>query len=225
MATEQIHALTLPEEDSFLRDIEALNKFQQIVKQHLTNGHDFGVIPGTKKPTLLKPGAEKISKLLGLADHYEIIDRVEDWEKPLFRYLIRCSLVSVATGMIISQGLGECNSMEARYRWREAKRRCPSCGAEAIIKGKEAYGGGWICFKKMGGCGATWRDDDERITSQQSGRVANDDVYSQVNTILKISKKRSLVDAALSAGRLSDMFTQDLEERIASRSADFDGQR
>ena len=34
-------------------------------------------IPGTNKPTLLKPGAEKIAKLLGLADSYEIMDRQE----------------------------------------------------------------------------------------------------------------------------------------------------
>ena len=40
----------------------------------------------------------------------------------------------------------------------------------------------------------------------------NEEVYSEVNTILKIGKKRALVDAALSAGRLSEIFTQDLED-------------
>lgn len=215
MMTEQPNALALPEEEHFLSEIEALDRFQRIVKQRLVQGHDFGVIPGTQKPTLLKPGAEKITKLLGLADHYEILDRAEDWDRPLFRYLIRCTLVSVSTGVIISQGLGECNSMEARYRWREAKRRCPACGAEAIIKGKEQYGGGWVCFKKQGGCGATWPDNDARIMEQKVGLVENEDVYSLVNTILKIAKKRALVDAALSAGRLSDMFTQDLEDGVA----------
>jgi len=43
-------------------------------------------------------------------------------------------------------------------------------------------------------------------------RVPNDDIFSQVNTILKMSKKRAMVDAALSAGRLSDLFTQDMED-------------
>jgi len=32
---------------------------------------------------------------------------------------------------------------------------CPECGVtSAIIKGKEEYGGGWLCFAKKGGCGA-----------------------------------------------------------------------
>ena len=43
-------------------------------------------------------------------------------------------------------------------------------------------------------------------------RLDNEDIYSQVNTILKMAKKRALVDAALSAGRLSQVFTQDIED-------------
>lgn len=35
---------------------------------------------------------------------------------------------------------------------------CPVCGVAAIIKGREEYGGGWLCFKKKGGCGAKWPD-------------------------------------------------------------------
>lgn len=37
--------------------------------------------------------------------------------------------------------------------------KCPTCGANAIIKGKEEYGGGWLCFKKKGGCGDKFTDD------------------------------------------------------------------
>lgn len=205
-------ALTLPDEQTFKGDIQAINKFQQIVRANLLEDQDYGVIPGTTKPTLLKPGAEKIAKLLGLSDQYEILDRQEDWSKPFFRYLIKCSLISVSNGVIVCEGLGECNSMEVKYRWRETKRICPTCGAEAIIKGKEQYGGGWICFKKIGGCGAKWDDGAEAIVKQKVGRVENEEIFDQVNTILKMAKKRSLVDAALSAGRLSNIFTQDMED-------------
>ena len=38
--------------------------------------------------------------------------------------------------------------------------RCPSCGkAGAIIKGKDEYGGGWVCFIKKKGCGAKFTTD------------------------------------------------------------------
>ena len=208
----EITALTLPDEDQFRADVAAINRFQQLVHVTLIPDQDYGIIPGTQKPTLLKPGAEKIAKLLLLSDQYEIVSSTEDWDKPLFRYLIKCSLVHIGTGALISEGLGECNSMEAKYRWREARRKCPTCGAETIIKGKEMYGGGWICFKKIGGCGEKWPDDSPIIEDQPSGLVENEDIYSQVNTILKMGKKRALVDASLSAGRLSNIFTQDIED-------------
>ena len=35
---------------------------------------------------------------------------------------------------------------------------CPACGKAAIIKGKAEFGGGWVCFKKKGGCG--WKGLD-----------------------------------------------------------------
>jgi len=212
MEGENITALTLPDEEQFRNDMQAINRFQQIVHSTMIVDLDYGIIPGTQKPTLLKPGAEKIAKLLGLSDQYEILDKAEDWDKPLFRYLIKCQLIHLATNAVISEGLGECNSMEGKYRWRDSKRKCPMCGAETIIKGKEQYGGGWICFTKIGGCGAKWDDGDPEIESQTIGRVENEDIYSQVNTILKMAKKRALVDAALSAGRLSDIFTQDMED-------------
>jgi len=209
---EQSTALALPDEEQFKHDMQAINRFQQIVHKTMIVGLDYGVIPGTQKPTLLKPGAEKIAKLLGLSDQYEILDKAEDWDKPLFRYLIVCRLIHLASGSVISEGLGECNSMESKYRWRDSKRKCPYCGAEAIIKGKREYGGGWICYGKIGGCGEKWPDGDPDIENQEVGKVENEDIYSQVNTILKMAKKRALVDAALSAGRLSDIFTQDVED-------------
>lgn len=186
-------ALALPDETQFRQDIQAINRFQAIVHQNLVVNQDYGVIPGTTKPTLLKPGAEKIAKLLGLSDQYEIIDRQEDWNKPFFRYLVKCKLIHVATQSLISEGLGECNSMESKYRWRWLSERDLPVGidrSKLIAQERTAKTGGhWTVF-----------------------RFENDDIYSQVNTILKMSKKRALVDAALSAGRLSNVFTQDMED-------------
>lgn len=186
-------ALALPDEQSLSRDLRAINRFQQVVHANMVEGQDYGVIPGTKKPTLLKPGAEKIAKLLGLADHYEIVDRQEDWDKPFFRYLVKCNLVAIQTGITISEGLGECNSMESKYRYRWlGERDLP----EGIDKAKLVSE---IRHSQTGGRWTVYRFD-------------NEDIYSLVNTILKMGKKRALVDAALSAGRLSNVFTQDIED-------------
>ena len=39
------------------------------------------------------------------------------------------------------------------------KTLCPLCGKDAIIQGKPEYGGGWLCYKQKGGCGAKFTFD------------------------------------------------------------------
>jgi hypothetical protein len=191
-----------------------LKQLQEFMASVMVKDQDYGLIPGTPKPTLFKPGAEKLCEVYGLAPDVEVTNRVEDWEKGFFHYEVRCRLISKRTGLVVATGLGSCNSMEDRYRWRNAKRTCPDCGQPAIIKGKAEYGGGFLCFRKQHGCGAKFGEDDPRITQQPVGRVPNDDPYSLVNTILKMGKKRSLIDATLSATRSSGIFTQDVEDFV-----------
>lgn len=189
-----------------------LKELQQFVKEVMVEDEDYGVIPGTNKPSLYKPGAEKLCEIYGLAPMVEVTQRVEDWDRGLFAYEVKTSLVSKRTGQVVATGVGSCNSMEGRYRWRDSQRACPKCKNETIIKGKAEYGGGWLCFAKKGGCGAKFADGDASIEGQSVGRVENDDPYTLVNTILKMAKKRSHVDATLSATRSSAIFTEDVED-------------
>jgi hypothetical protein len=206
-------AIDLPAEIVVRQKLDEVAAFQKLIHATLIRDHDYGIIPGTAKPTLFKAGAEKTTKLLGLADTYVILEKVQDWDKPLFAYEIKCQLVSIATGVVVAEGLGECNSYEAKYRWRQGVRTCPECQQEgSIIKGKREFGGGWLCWQKKEGCGAKWPDGAKVIESQIVERIPNPDIYDQVNTLLKMAKKRALVDAALSVGRLSDLFTQDMED-------------
>lgn len=174
----------------------------------MVEGEDYGQIPGTPKPTLYKPGADKLCELYGLTDSYRIIDRIVDFDRGLFDYEIECTLSR--DGQPIATGLGSCSSFEGKYRWRDSKYKCPACGKETIIKGKEEWGGGWVCFKKKGGCGAKFEAGDPQIEGQEMGQVENEDIATLKNTILKMAKKRSKVDATLAATRSSGVFTQDI---------------
>lgn len=131
-----------------------ITQFQQVIQKTLHQGHDFGIIPGTDKPTLLKPGAEKILMMMGLRSEFEIVDSTRDFEKGFFQYQVRCKLLRGNT--VITEGLGACNTREKKYM-------------------------------KM-------------------------DPYTMDNTVLKMAKKRALVDAALLVASLSDVFTQDIED-------------
>src|SRR5512139_426489 len=55
---------------------------------------DFGRIPGVDKPTLLKPGAEKLTVLFGLEARFNLVDREERWadNPPFFFYRYECVL-------------------------------------------------------------------------------------------------------------------------------------
>lgn len=134
--------------------INKIGQFQKVVQSQLTQNHDYGVIPGTPKPTLLKPGAEKILMLLGLRSEFDIVDSTRDFDKGFFQYQVKCKLYH--GDMLVTEGLGSCNNRERKYI-------------------------------KM-------------------------DPYTMDNTVLKMAKKRALVDAALLVGSLSDIFTQDLED-------------
>lgn len=198
--------------------VDAINRRQIVERMRsgniLRTGIDFGVIPGSSKPTLLKPGAERLCSAFGLNPQFELVNCVERWEpdNPLFHYQYRCRLIHIESGREFATGMGSCNSMESKYRWRKAQRTCPNCGAAAIIKGKAEYGGGWLCFKKNGGCGAKFADGDQAIEAQAVGNVPNDDVFSLVNTIDKMAQKRALIAATLIGANASEFFTQDVED-------------
>jgi hypothetical protein len=197
-----------------------LYEFQEFVQSYMKEGEDYGTIPGTPKPTLYKPGADKLCELYGLSDSYRILDKTEDFDKGLFDYNIECTIVSRRDGTLVSTGLGSCNSYEGKYRWRDLQRVCPVCGKSAIIKGKQEYGGGWLCFKKKDGCGYKFADGDQTIEGQAAGKVQNEDIATLKNTILKMAKKRAKIDATLAATRSSGIFTQDMDD--ISHPQDFD---
>lgn len=193
-----------------------LAEFQQFVSEYMKKDEDYGIIPGVDKPSLFQPGADKLSELYGLAPTFpdERTIRNVDWSMtpPLFDYEVTCVLLSKRTGMVVAEGKGSCSSYEAKYRWRDSKRLCPLCSQPTIIKGKEEYGGGYLCWTKRGGCGAKFADGDPKIEGQVLGRVPNEDIADIKNTILKMAQKRAKIAAVLCATRSSGVFTQDVED-------------
>lgn len=206
---------------------QAVERHQSLVKFVSTlmrEDKDFGKVPGTDKPTLFKPGAEKLTTFFGLSKRFHLAEKVEDWSggdhggEPFFYYSYRCALYN--SDLLIAESDGSCNSFESKYRWRKAERVCPACGASAIIKGREEYGGGWVCFKKKSGCGAKFEGGDPEIEGQQVGRIPNPDICDLVNTIQKMAQKRAFIAATLLAVNASEFFTQDIEDLVEGPNGD-----
>jgi hypothetical protein len=201
----------------------------EFVQKILRPGTDFGNVPGTDKPTLLKPGAEKLCTFFGLRKVPEVIEKVQDWTgaehggEPFFYYIYRYNLYH--GDVLVASGDGSCNSWEKKYRYRNADRACPQCGAAAIKRSKYPpredphAQPGWYCYGKAGGCGGNFAADDPSIAQQKAGRVPNPDVADVVNTVLKMAQKRALVAATLLAVNASDFFTQDVEDQVDEHEA------
>ena len=176
-----------------------------------------------KQYSLYKPGAEKLLEVYGYACFYEVVTkRVLMPEDPLnpfrphgpyFEWDIIAHVYSKRSGNELGQGVGSCNSMETKYRYRDGKRKCPACGEEALMYGKPEYGKGefkgvkhWLCYARNGGCGESFKVNEPKIVDQEVGKIPNPDMWDIMNTIEKMAAKRAIVHAAISLTRSGGLF-------------------
>ncbi|MUH00618.1 hypothetical protein F7734_53465 [Scytonema sp. UIC 10036] len=211
---------------------QAKSHYQIIVdfiKSVMREGVDYGTAPGVSKPSLLKPGAEKLAQLFNLRPEFQILESVSDWsgkehglEEPVFFYRYKCVLFyprfpkDGEQSKPVGEGIGSCNSLEKKYRYRRQSRVCPKCGQETIFTSND---GSFYCWAKKGGCNAKYAANDEAIIDQPTGLIKNPDIYEQVNTIDKMSQKRALIAAILVTCGVSEFFSQDIEN-ISSNNDD-----
>lgn len=109
---------------------------------------DFGVIPGTKSPSLFKAGAEKIVNAYGFFTRYSIESKIEDPERPLFMYTVKCELTKVAnngTEYIFTTGYGSANTFEKRNgrndAWNSANSTLKMAQKRALVSAAISVGG------------------------------------------------------------------------------------
>jgi hypothetical protein len=190
--------------------VERLAVIREAQDKAMVKDVDYGIVPGTAKPTLLKPGAEKLGVLFQLDIEPET---TKTWG-PGDHLTVECTatVYHAPTGARLGKGEGICSTREKKYAKRKQERVCPVCNMPAVIKGKQEYGGGWLCFKKKDGCGAKWPDGAEEIESQPVGEIENPDLPDLWNTVVKMAEKRARVDAVLAVTGASALFTQDAED-------------
>ena len=156
---------------------------------------DYGVVPGVDRPFLFKAGAEKLLELYGYAPTIKSDIETVDEETGWLRVVTTVQLVQRGTGLVIGEGVGECNTKESRYTFRwVGDRNIPEGVDVSTLK------------KRHVGKGAGW--DQWRIPTEP------EDLFALWNTVRKMSKKRALVDATLAATRSSGVFMQDSTAKI-----------
>ena len=179
---QESRPMTLPEMKEQMRVLDELLK--HVMKKDV----HYGTIPGTKKPTLYKPGAEKITA------SFRLVPRsiVEDLSGPdFFRYRVRVELYN-RDGVLLGEGVGECSTLEEKYMWRAAV-----CDEEFAATGEDRKRVKYA--KGQGG---------SHYTIKQIRTNAAD----IANTVLKMADKRAYIAVVLKTTAASDVFDQDLED-------------
>lgn len=165
-----------------------VNLIQEVLGAVMKKDVHYGIIPGTPKPTLYKPGAEKILSTFRL-NAEPLIDDLSSADE--IRYRIRVRVTHQVTKLEIGWGVGECSSNETKYKWI-----APVCSEEWDETPEDRRR-------------EKWKKGKEKPFKQKQIRANLSDV---ANTVLKMAKKRGLVDAALTCTAASDVFDQDIED-------------
>lgn len=141
-----------PEQFALALDDESKRQalMEDYIKKNLVEGRDYGSVGQGKKPSLWKPGAEKVALLVHARPEFDVDKDTMD-------------------------ALGLAGSGHFVFKCRLLSR-----GGVLIGEGR--------------------------------GASINSDTKKDLNTHVKMVKKRAFVDAVLTAAALSDRFTQDMED-------------
>ncbi|WP_052675917.1 hypothetical protein [Paenibacillus sp. IHBB 10380] len=182
-----------------LTDMKAKYSFlQEFFREIMVKDEDFGTVPGTGKPTLYKPGAEKLCELYGFAAHVKNKQEEREFETGFYRVEFTLQLIHRTSGVVVGEGVGECSTFESKYRYRwVSEYKVPHHLAKEDLLFEEKD---------------EWRDGQKTGNKYKQYRIPNEDMFSQWNTVLKMAYKRAYVGLTLQCTRSSGIFTQEESE-------------
>lgn len=162
-------------------------------KEILKINIDYGLMQGSEKPMLLKPGAEKIKRAFNLrVESIDCVSETVDTEHGFIDYTYKCIITS-KEGERLGICDGNANSKEEKFRYIFKP-------AVKVPQRKD------LEILKMEGRGRWKKFEDKWVWME---RVENPDVLSLKNSIQKVAQKRAFVGAVLMASGTSEFFTQD----------------
>lgn len=162
---------------------------QAVMKAVMKPEVHYGIVPGTNKPSLYKPGAEVLCMVFRISPSYQV---EELSTADTVRYRVTCSGTHQLSGTLLGTGMGEASSAEEKYKWRKAYDNEFNATPENMRRRKQ----GWDKQKKA--------HYDILQVRTESADLAN--------TILKMANKRAMLAMVLNVTAASDCFTQDMED-------------
>lgn len=151
----------------------------------------YGKLPGCgDKKVLLKPGAEFILALFHIAAEPTIEEFTDGFD---IRFRVTVQGIHTPSGKTVGYGIGEASTSEKKYKWREAV-----CHEEWEQTPETRRQKAWI--------------RDYKTKQPKPVEQVRQNPADLTNTVLKMAKKRAVVDLCLSTTACSDIFVQDMDD-------------
>lgn len=166
--------------------VKAQEAVREYVAKTLQKDRDYGVIPGTNKPTLLKPGAERVCNGFGLTPKFDTIDAEVDHDR----------IVKWAKRKKVWRNHGP---GDRSFDWKMEDGE--SIGLYRYVV---------RCTLTHRESGEIVADACGSASTLEAKYI--DRPRECENTVLKMASKRAYIAATLLAVGLSDQFTQDMED-------------
>jgi hypothetical protein len=217
---EEIPAAVLDESriESVVREFEAIRKFvvralnpelRSALREASKQGRrlsdqelrelekDYGTIPGSSRPFLKQPGAEKIAMWCGVRPTYEV--KEHELGDGHLEVVSHCRLLN-RDGHVVSEAICSCSTRESNfaYRWMVP----PSLPSEEEQKNLRFTGQARLVPRQRG----------STVEYIFQVRVPNPNVWDERNKVRQMALKRSFVRAVRTYAALSDFFAEDPSE-------------
>lgn len=194
-----------------------LKKFKDFIKNDFVDGVDFGLIPNTDKPCLLKPGFEKIQFYLGLSPRYKLLNREykPNQEKKYKKYNETAKKYEVVEtirnfyswewacelyhgDVKVAEGVGCANTEEKKYVSQYEKSETPDSLANTVMKiaKKRAFGDAILNVGGISDMFTVDLEDNESIAKLKTDKKTkiNKLTKDQIKTIYATMGALSLID-------------------------------
>jgi hypothetical protein len=169
--------------------LQSIALLQNMVKDILKQGIDYGRIPGTPQDSLWDPGASQIIGAFNCYCGERRILKLEDSDEKIVA-CVEVPIISRATQQVVGSGIGAASTLETKYKYRWVPKPKEWGYDEVAIK----------TFKTKRG-----KDDEGDVILY---RIPNPEHSELLNTIVKMASKRAEVDAAESLPGVASVLRQ-----------------
>lgn len=170
--------------------MQSISLLQNMVKDLLLRGVDYGRIPGTPQDSLWDPGASQILSAFSCYPGQRRILKLEDSDEKIV-VCLEVPIISRSTGQEVGSGIGAASTLETKYKYRWVPDPRQWGYDEEVIK----------TFK-------TKRGRDDEGSEAILYRIPNPEHSELLNTIIKMASKRAEVDGAESLPGVSSVLRQ-----------------